>query len=103
MRPWWLVGGCWRHQQNIGAADRERLLGYLEGGGRAILVEPQPLLTQASKMPGLDGQKMSKSYGNTLSLRSGNCTKSTPTNRCRRGCRRAAAAPGSAAWSARPR
>jgi tryptophanyl-tRNA synthetase len=56
-------------QQNISSAERERLLGYLEGSGRLILTEPQPLLTKASKMPGLDGQKMSKSYGNTLSLR----------------------------------
>ncbi|MCP3669875.1 MAG: tryptophan--tRNA ligase [Gammaproteobacteria bacterium] len=56
-------------QQNIGVADRERLFGYLEGGGRLILAEPQPLLTHASKMPGLDGQKMSKSYGNTIALR----------------------------------
>lgn len=56
-------------QQNITLADRERLFGYLEGGGRIILHEPQSLLTQASKMPGLDGQKMSKSYGNTISLR----------------------------------
>lgn len=56
-------------QQNITTAEQERLLGYLEGSGRLILKEPQPLLTKASKMPGLDGQKMSKSYGNTLSLR----------------------------------
>ncbi|MBL3529321.1 MAG: tryptophan--tRNA ligase [gamma proteobacterium endosymbiont of Lamellibrachia anaximandri] len=56
-------------QQNITDSDRERLFGFLEGGGRIILVEPQPLLTKASKMPGLDGQKMSKSYGNTISLR----------------------------------
>ena len=55
-------------QQNIGAADRDRLFGYLEGGGRVILPEPQPLLTKASKMPGLDGQKMSKSYDNTIPL-----------------------------------
>jgi tryptophanyl-tRNA synthetase len=55
-------------QQNIGAADRDRLFGYLEGGGKVILPEPQPLLTKASKMPGLDGQKMSKSYGNTIPL-----------------------------------
>ena len=34
-----------------------------------ILAEPKSLLTQASKMPGLDGQKMSKSYDNTISLR----------------------------------
>ena len=42
-------------------ADRERLFGYLEGGGKMILAEPQALLTEASRMPGLDGQKMSKS------------------------------------------
>ncbi|EGV29687.1 tryptophanyl-tRNA synthetase [Thiorhodococcus drewsii AZ1] len=56
-------------QGNITMADRERLLGYLEGGGRVILPEPQALLTKASKMPGLDGQKMSKSYANTIALR----------------------------------
>ncbi len=56
-------------QQNLSLSDRERLMGYLEGGGRIILPEPQALLTPASKMPGLDGQKMSKSYGNTITLR----------------------------------
>jgi tryptophanyl-tRNA synthetase len=56
-------------QQNITLGDRERLFGYLEGGGKIILPEPQALLTPASKMPGLDGQKMSKSYGNTITLR----------------------------------
>jgi len=56
-------------QSNLTVADRERLLGFLEGGGRVILPEPVPLLTKASKMPGLDGQKMSKSYGNTIALR----------------------------------
>jgi len=55
-------------QQNIGIADRDRLFGYLEGGGKVILPEPQPLLTKAARMPGLDGQKMSKSYGNTIAL-----------------------------------
>jgi len=50
-------------------ADRERLGGYLEGTGKMILVEPGALLTAASRMPGLDGQKMSKSYGNTITLR----------------------------------
>lgn len=55
-------------QQNIGMADRDRLFGYIEGGGKVILPEPQPLLTKAAKMPGLDGQKMSKSYGNTIPL-----------------------------------
>jgi tryptophanyl-tRNA synthetase len=56
-------------QQNISLGDRERLLGYLEGGGKMILPEPQALLTPESKMPGLDGEKMSKSYGNTIALR----------------------------------
>ena len=55
--------------QNLSLGDRERLFGYLEGGGKIILVEPQALLTEASRMPGLDGQKMSKSYGNTIALR----------------------------------
>ena len=55
-------------QQNINLNDRDRLFGYLEGGGKVILPEPQALLTKASKMPGLDGQKMSKSYGNTVPL-----------------------------------
>lgn len=58
-------------QQNISIGDRERLMGYLEGGGKMIFPEPQALLTPASKMPGLDGQKMSKSYNNTILLREG--------------------------------
>ncbi len=56
------------NQQNLTLGDAERLFGYLEGGGRVILPEPQALLTPAAKMPGLDGQKMSKSYGNTIAL-----------------------------------
>jgi tryptophanyl-tRNA synthetase len=56
-------------QQNISLSDRERLLGYLDGQGRIILPEPQSLLTVSSKMPGIDGQKMSKSYNNTIALR----------------------------------
>lgn len=56
-------------QQGMSMGDKERLLGYLEGGGKMILVEPDYKLTPASKMPGLDGQKMSKSYNNTISLR----------------------------------
>jgi tryptophanyl-tRNA synthetase len=55
--------------QNIPLGDRERLFGYIEGGGKVVLAEPQALLTDASKVPGLDGQKMSKSYDNTISLR----------------------------------
>ncbi len=54
---------------NLAVGDRERLYGYLEGSGRIILPEPQALLTPAAKMPGLDGQKMSKSYNNTIALR----------------------------------
>ncbi len=56
-------------QQNISIGDRERLSGYLDGSGKAIFPMPSALLTTHSKMMGLDGQKMSKSYGNTISLR----------------------------------
>ena len=56
-------------QQNLSRGDRERLYGWLEGGGKKILVEAEALLTEAARMPGLDGQKMSKSYGNTIALR----------------------------------
>jgi tryptophanyl-tRNA synthetase len=55
--------------QSLHMLDRERLFGYLEGSGKMILVEPGALLTEAARMPGLDGQKMSKSYGNTITLR----------------------------------
>jgi len=58
-----------KEQQNISIGDSERLFGYLEGGGKMILAEPQALLTRSAKMPGLDGQKMSKSYDNTIALR----------------------------------
>ena len=55
--------------QSLSIGDQERLFGFLEGGGKMILSEPEALLTEASKMPGLDGQKMSKSYNNTITLR----------------------------------
>lgn len=55
--------------QNLSMIDRERLFGYLEGSRKLILVEPQARLTESSRLPGLDGQKMSKSYGNSIGLR----------------------------------
>ncbi len=118
---------------SLSMSDRERLFGYAEGARRIILVEPEALLTEASKMPGLDGQKMSKSYNNAIALREDpeSITKkirTMPTDpaRVRRtdkgdpercpvwqlhkvysddatqasGCRRAAAAPASAASTA---
>ena len=79
------------NQQNISLGDRERLFGFLEGSGKIILPEPQALLTPASKMPGLDGRKMSKSYRNAISLRESPDevskklrTMPTDTNRVRR-------------------
>lgn len=57
------------NQHNLSIGDKERLLGYLEGIGKIILPEPQVMLTEHAKMPGLDGQKMSKSYNNSISLR----------------------------------
>jgi len=71
--------------QHLSAVDRERLFGFLEGTGKMILVEPGYLLTPESKMPGLDGQKMSKSYNNTITLRESEASvakkvKSMPTD-----------------------
>lgn len=57
------------NQHNLSLGDRERLFGHLEGSGKVILPEPRAMLTPAARMPGLDGQKMSKSYGNTIALR----------------------------------
>jgi tryptophanyl-tRNA synthetase len=45
------------------------LFGYLEGSRRVILAEPNALLTETPKLPGVDGQKMSKSYGNAIMMR----------------------------------
>ncbi len=56
-------------QQNLSISDQERLYGYLEGGGKIILPEPQPLLTENSRIVGLDGEKMAKSTGNALGMR----------------------------------
>jgi tryptophanyl-tRNA synthetase len=55
--------------QNLSLGDKERLYGFIEGGGRMILSEPEALLTETHKLLGLDGQKMSKSYNNTIMLR----------------------------------
>jgi tryptophanyl-tRNA synthetase len=55
--------------QSLSMIDRERLFGYLEGSRKLILVEPHAKLTVASRLPGLDGRKMSKSYGNSIALR----------------------------------
>lgn len=55
--------------QNLSNAELELLQGYLEGGGRKILTEPEALLTDTPKLPGLDGEKMSKSYRNAIYLR----------------------------------
>src|SRR3546814_8863485 len=56
--------------ESISVSDRERLFAYLAGTRKQILLEPQVLLTEASRLPGLDGQKMSKSYGNSIDRKS---------------------------------
>ncbi len=58
-----------RGQANISQDQKDRLIGFFEGKGKTILPEPEVLLTRAARMPGLDGQKMSKSYGNIIALR----------------------------------
>src|SRR5436305_3740914 len=47
-------------------ARRFNMFYRLRGG--EVFPEPQPLLTPAPKLPGTDGRKMSKSYGNTVLL-----------------------------------
>jgi hypothetical protein len=54
---------------SLSMEDRERAFGYLEGAHRVILVPPSVRLTEFPKVPGLDGQKMSKSYGNIIPMR----------------------------------
>jgi tryptophanyl-tRNA synthetase len=49
--------------------DGDTLAGHLKGSGRSILTEPQALHTEVTKLPGLDGAKMSKSYGNAILMR----------------------------------
>ena len=54
---------------SLSAADRERLDAWIRGTGRTILPEPQALHTEVKMLPGLDGTKMSKSYGNWVAMR----------------------------------
>lgn len=58
-----------KEQHNISLGDRERLFGYIEGGGKVILAEPSPVLSDDARLPGLDGHKMSKTAGNAIGLR----------------------------------
>lgn len=53
---------------NLSKKERECLEGHIAGHGREILPAPEVLLTKEAKFPGLDGQKMSKSYNNTIAL-----------------------------------
>ena len=58
-----------KEQQNITLGDKDRLFGYLEGGGKVLLPEPRALLSEAPKLPGLDGGKMSKFNSSAIFLR----------------------------------
>jgi tryptophanyl-tRNA synthetase len=49
--------------------DSEVLSGHLKGAGRSVLQEPQALHTEVLRLPGTDGQKMSKSLGNSVLMR----------------------------------
>jgi len=53
------------HQLFEAASQTKKVTDF---GRREILPEPQVLLTPSPKLPGLDGRKMSKSYGNTIML-----------------------------------
>ncbi len=61
-----------RKLQAAGTLDEnqtELLLGHLKGSGKSILTEPDVLLTETSKLPGLDGDKMAKSRNNSIAMR----------------------------------
>lgn len=58
-----------KERHNLTEVEYDRLSGFLEGSGRMILPEPQALLTDRPALPGLDGEKMSKSYHNVIYLR----------------------------------
>ena len=63
------TGRAWIDESaDIEPPEREALRGDFVGGGREILTEPAARLTATAKMPGLDGRKMSKSYGNEILL-----------------------------------
>ena len=52
----------------LAPAERELLRANLEGEHHQLLPVPDVLLTPSPRVPGLDGRKMSKSYGNTIRL-----------------------------------
>ena len=54
---------------NLSLSEKERLFAFLENKSKVILTEPQALITEASKVIGVDGHKMSKSYNNTIMLK----------------------------------
>ncbi len=54
---------------NLSIGERERLFAFLENKSRVILTEPQELVSNTPKIIGIDGQKMSKSFNNTIKLR----------------------------------
>ena len=58
-----------KFQETGDTESLQRAQALVQSNNRSILPEPQVLLTATPKVPGLDGRKMSKSYGNTIGLR----------------------------------
>jgi tryptophanyl-tRNA synthetase len=73
--------GYLQNAPELDEKDRERLEGYFKGTGKAVLTEPHALLTEASKLPGLDGAKMSKSYNNAIAMREDKASIETKVRR----------------------
>jgi tryptophanyl-tRNA synthetase len=55
--------------ESMSLDEKALLTSFVSGKGKVVLIEPDVLLTSASKLPGLDGRKMSKSYGNAIGIR----------------------------------
>ena len=56
------------HAAALGSRERQILLGWVDQGGREILIPPEVLKAKISKLPGLDGNKMSKSDNNYIGM-----------------------------------
>jgi len=66
----WLNKGIQKYAQKVGFENFDKHMGAVARffWRKDVLQEPEAMLTQTPRIPGLDGRKMSKSYGNTITL-----------------------------------
>jgi tryptophanyl-tRNA synthetase len=72
--PQLLLDGLHNLRRRVSEAGRQNFMEFVEDRDRQfvnfcdVLVEPEAMLTHTPRIPGLDGRKMSKSYGNAIML-----------------------------------